>query len=143
MNLQDSFLDLPKYSSYRSEFTKETRHFQRYKIKRRILIKDVYGHILTGHAYDISRRGLQIRCTKKIAYHLKSSNSHASHGNSMIYEIKIALPYMNQLISCGIHCKINSFERYDDENIRIGLGFVSIDKSSQSRLNHFIDNLTL
>lgn len=142
MNLQDSFNDLPRYSSYRREHTKDCRRFQRYKIKRRILIKDANGHILTGHAHDISRQGLQIRCTKKIAYHLKSE-SQSSKQNSVLCEIKIALPYMNQLISCGIHCKINSFERFDDENMRIGLGFVFIDKSSQSRLNHFIDNLTL
>ena len=122
---------------------RESRHFPRYKIKRRILIKDPQGNILTGHAFDISRQGLQFRCSTQIAYQLENAKNTLSRNDVSNYEVKIALPYMNELSECGIHCSIKDISKADDENMRIGLSFHYFDENSQSRLDHFIENLTL
>ena len=140
-NLQESFGSFN--SGFDLEQKRENRHFPRYKIKRRILIKDPQGHILTGHAFDISRQGLQFRCSTQIAYQLETTKNTVSRSDISHYEIKIALPYMNELSECGIHCSVKDISKADDENMRIGLSFHYFDKNSQSRLDHFIENLTL
>ncbi len=122
---------------------RESRHFPRYKIKRRILIKDPNGNILTGHAIDISRQGLQFRCSTQIAYQLENTKNTLSRSDVSHYEVKIALPYMNELSECGIHCSVKDISKADDENMRVGMSFHYFEKNSQSRLNHFIENLTL
>ncbi len=131
------------YADFTSDQYKESRRFPRYKIKRRILIKDHQGHILTGHAIDISRFGLQFRCSPQISYQLEHSKDNLVDTHKTSFEVKIALPYMNTLEECGIHCSLNESIQADDENMRIGLSFLYFDEASQSRIDHFIDNLTL
>lgn len=140
MNPQDSI----KRSSLRSNSiqNREQRRFYRYKIKRRVLIKNPDGKILTGHAFDISRQGLQLRCHPKTAYQLETANPLLPKNKQKHYEIKISLPYMSRLSECGIHCSIQDIEKADDENMRISITFLSFDKNSQSCLDHFIKNLT-
>ncbi len=137
MNLQDSFDHSLLHTGFAPDQKRESRYFPRYKIKRRILIKDPEGHILTGHAFDISRQGLQFRCQPQVAYQLESSLL-----NNNDYVVKIALPYMNELTECGIHCSVKGVRKADEENMRISISFLYFDEDSQSRLNHFIDNLT-
>jgi len=143
MNIQDNKDQSVFYPEFPLEQEKESRHFPRYKIKRRILVKDLQGNVLTGHAFDISRQGLQFRCTPQIAYQLESASNNMSLNQVSNYEVKIALPYMNQLIECGIHCSVKEIIKADDENMRIGLSIIYFDENSQSRLDHFIDNLTI
>ena len=131
------------YPGFISEQEKENRYFPRYKIKRRILIKDSLGNVLTGHAFDISRQGLQFRCSTKVAYQLATARNFTASDRVISYEVKIALPYMNELTECGIHCSVKEITTIDNENMRIGLSFLFFDNDSQSRLDHFIDNLTL
>ncbi|MFK8068581.1 MAG: PilZ domain-containing protein [Gammaproteobacteria bacterium] len=127
---------------FRSLQNKEHREFPRYQIKRRILIKNPDEKVLTGHALDISRQGLQLRCSAKTAYQLETINSSAKKTRSNIYKIKIALPYMNKLAECSFVCTIQTIDKADEENMRIGLKFLHFDQKSQSRLDHFIENLT-
>ncbi len=143
MNIQDSIEKLQFHTDFTSEQRKECRRFPRYKIKRRILIKDPQGNILTGHAFDISRHGLQFRCSPHIAYQLQASQEMFTRYHNISYEVKIALPYMNQLKECGIYCSVQEIIKADDENMRVGLNFLYFDENSQSHLDHFIDNLTL
>lgn len=143
MDIQDNKDRSVFYPGFSLEQDRENRHFPRYKIKRRILIKDLQGSVLTGHAFDISRQGLQFRCTPQIAYQLESAKNNISIEYATDYEVKIALPYMNQLTECGIHCSVKEIIKADDENMRIGLSFLYFDENSQNRLDHFIDNLTM
>jgi|GEM_PF-7003205 len=84
MDIQDSTGKQQFHTSFTAEHRKENRLFPRYKIKRRILIKDPKGHILTGHAFDISRQGLQFRCSPHIAYHLQTNQGMFHRYNSAI-----------------------------------------------------------
>ena len=143
MNIQNSKEPSSFFTGLTTENGKENRHFSRHKIKRRILIKDPHGNIQTGHAFDISRQGLQFRCTQQIAFLLETSSRSRSSGYGTDYEVKIALPFMNKLTECGIYCAIKDVTKADEENMRIGLSFLYFDKDSQSKLDHFIDNLTL
>lgn len=131
------------YADFASDQYKENRRFPRFKIKRRILIKDHQGHILSGHAVDISRFGLQFRCSPQVAYQLEQAKEKLVDSHKTSFEVKIALPFMNTLEECGIHCSINEVVKADDENMRVGLSFLYFDEDSQSRIDHFIDNLTL
>lgn len=143
MNLQNSIEQSGFHTEFRAEQKQECRNFPRFKIKRRILIRDPQGHILTGHAFDISRQGVQFRCAPRIAYQLEATRGFTNSLNYPDYEVKIALPYMNQLEECTIHCTVTEMRKADEENMRIGLSFLYFDEKSQLRLNHFIDNLTL
>ncbi len=141
MSRQDSINSIFQIP-FHSVRNKEHRKYQRYQIKRRILIKNPDEKILTGHAFDISRQGLQLRCSAKTAYQLETMNPSAKKTNNDIYEIKIALPYMNKLSECSFDCAIQAIDKADEENMRIGLKFLYFDQKSQSRLDHFIENLT-
>lgn len=143
MNLQENTGNDKFHSRLTLKEKRENRHFPRYKIKRRLLIKDTQGHVLTGHAFDISRQGLQFRCAPHVAYRLISGKQSNPSDNLKAHEVKIALPYMNRLMECGIYCSVKDISKADEENMRIGLNFLYFEKNSQSRLNHFIDNLTL
>lgn len=143
MNIQQYTQSGVTPASYQSDVTGKTRRFDRHNIKRRVLIKDPSGNIQTAHAFDISHQGIQVRCSPKIAYQLKSLVADLEHPSNKSYELKIALPYMNQLVSCGIKCKLSSFERFDSQTVRLGFEFVDFETGAYSRLNHFIENLSV
>lgn len=120
----------------------EPRRFPRYKIKRRVLLKDPENRVFTGLAYDISLLGLHLRFSSPVAYELLYKSNHTDLMNPDAYEIKIALPYMNRLTECWMLCKIASHKRISNQYTRIGLDFQLIDDGSKERLNHFLNNLS-
>jgi hypothetical protein len=146
MNIHEQNHSLPhQYNQPEQNFKSlkfEHRRFSRYKIKRRVLLKDKENRVYSGLAYDISRRGLLLRCSSPVAYELLYKSNHMDLMNPNAYEIKIALPYMNRLTECRIFCKITSHQRINNQYARIGLNFQLIDDDSQERLNHFLNNLS-
>lgn len=141
MNLQNQFNPLVNTGAFHTQEFGHTRRFDRHEIKRRVLIKDPAGNIQTAHAFDISHQGIQVRCSPHIAYQLKSM-SDLEQRQVNRYELKIALPYMNQLVSCGIQCRLTSFERFDRDSVRLGFEFLDFESGTFARLSHFIDNLS-
>lgn len=119
----------------------EPRRYPRYKIKRKVLLKEADGRVYLGLACDISRLGLHLQCTSQVAYELLYSNR-SSPDNPQTCEIKISLPYMNRLTECWILCKIASHKQLNLHYTRIGLYFQLIDKDNQVSLDHFLNNLT-
>ncbi len=144
MDIQGSIEKLSlELSNHLTRVKNEKRSFIRYKIKRRVLIRDPEGRVFTGHAYDISKQGLQFRCSPHVACQLETASEQLSPLSSTNFIVKIALPFMNELAECGIHCSVKSVHKADEETMRVGLSFLFFENNSQMRLDHFIDNLTL
>lgn len=117
----------------------ERRSYPRIELKRNAVVTTEAEEKLSVQVHDISKDGIQLRCSRENAAKLHPSGKRITEDTAPELKLTIALPCSDSQHVFTANGKLKYLVRLEDDIFAIGLYFNKLSNNSQKAIEGFIE----
>lgn len=115
------------------------RSYPRVAVEQPVVVTLENGKAIEMRSGDVSRDGIKLRTTRKVAHLLHPSGRFITDENESEVDLTLTLPLPGGNLHVSARCRIVRFELISDEEVTFTMRFVHFEGAGKRVVEHFVE----